>query len=368
MLIKNVFYRRFLTLTAIIVFLWLLYLLKPVIIPFATAFVLAYLFNPLVKKLEAIRLPRWLAILVVYVSMGVVFLIALSFLVPLIWEQLQIAWQNVPAMVDWYSNTLTTWLSTRFNIHLPTLDKTSVSKEFLAFLQNHYDVGQARTAIMQLLLSSLSVINIISLAVLVPILTFYFLLGWHERLHAFADMLPLPYKPKVIAIARDCDKALQAFVKGQLLVMLLLGTVYAVQLQLIGLEVGIIIGLLAGLASFVPYLGFGLGFIAAIVAGWFQFGADWLHLGLIAAAFMVGQAIEGYILQPLLLGDKIGLSPLWVMFAVLAGASLLGFVGMLLALPVSALILVLVKHGIKAYTQSSFYLGSRQYVLFDDEK
>lgn len=157
------------------------------------------------------------------------------------------------------------------------------------------------------------------------------------------------------------------FIKGQLLVMVLLGAIYAVQLQLIGLELGLTIGMVAGIASFVPYLGFGLGFIAAIIAGLFQFGFDWFYLSLIVGAFLVGQAAEGYVLQPLLLGDKIGLSPLWVIFAVLAGASLLGFVGMLIALPVSAVINVLFRHLYAYYRSTDFYKGRVQLDLFKKE-
>ncbi len=183
-------------------------------------------------------------------------------------------------------------------------------------------------------------------------------------MRTWKDALPAASSAKIISIAKDCDSALMAFVKGQLLVMILLGVVYAVQLQLIGLELGLIIGMVAGIASFVPYLGFGIGFVAAIIAGLFQFGLNWLQLGLIAGAFLVGQAVEGYVLQPLLLGDKIGLSPLWVIFAVLAGAALMGFVGMLIALPVSAIINVLFRHAYDAYRQSDLFKGHKQYKLF----
>ena len=137
--------------------------------------------------------------------------------------------------------------------------------------------------------------------------------------------------------------------------MFLLGVVYAVGLQLIGLEVGLIIGMVAGLASIIPYLGFGVGIIAAVIATLFQFGIDWTHLALVIIVFMIGQAIEGYILQPFLLGDKIGLSPVAVVFAVLAGAQLAGFLGMLIALPVAAVIVVLLRHARECYEKSRLY-------------
>jgi len=147
----------------------------------------------------------------------------------------------------------------------------------------------------------------------------------------------------------------------------LLGIVYAVGLQLIGLEVGLIIGMIAGLASIIPYLGFGVGIIAAVVATLFQFGLDWTQLLLVGVVFMIGQMVEGYILQPFLLGDKIGLSPVAVVFAVLAGAQLGGFLGMLIALPVAAVIVVLLKHARDNYERSRFYGSTTEVVLVQGE-
>ena len=171
--------------------------------------------------------------------------------------------------------------------------------------------------------------------------------------------IPRPFESSVIGIAKECNQVLGAFVKGQFLVMILLGIVYAVGLQLIGIEVGLIIGIVAGLASIIPYLGFAVGIIAAVVASLLQFGVDWMQLFLVLVVFMIGQAIEGYVLQPFLLGDKIGLSPVAVVFAVLAGAQLLGFAGMLIALPVAAVIVVLLRHLRDSYEQSVWY-GAHQ--------
>lgn len=154
---------------------------------------------------------------------------------------------------------------------------------------------------------------------------------------------------------------LGAFVKGQFLVMFLLGVVYAVGLQVIGLEVGLIIGMVAGLASIIPYLGFAVGIISAVIATLFQFGIDWMQLVLVGVVFMIGQIIEGYILQPFLLGDKIGLPPVAVVFAVLAGAHLGGILGMLVALPVAAIIVVLLKHIREFYENTALY-GKQEYV------
>lgn len=366
MLTKTIdpFFRRLFILVAIVVVLVLLHLMMPVIIPFVVAFFLAYLFNPLVKKLSR-YLKRWIAILVVYTVITSVMVILLWWLIPTLLSQLQDAWDYLPKVITWYNEAVRNWVSTHSRIVLPELQVKGLSETLMVYLQKNYSAGDAGSLMSQILASSMTFINNAGLIVLVPILTFYFLFNWDQRLAQWKLAIPKGYAKKTIQICNECDQALKEFIKGQLLVMILLGIIYAVQLQLIGLELGLIIGMGAGIASFVPYLGFGLGFIAAVTAALFQFGLDWVHLGLIVGAFLVGQAVEGYVLQPLLLGDKIGLSPLWVMFAVLAGASLLGFVGMLIALPVSAVLNVLFRHLYAAYLSSEFYKGRRQMKLFD---
>ena len=357
------FFRRLFIVVVLIIACILLYLMTPVILPFIFAFVLAYLFNPLVKRLSK-YLKRWMAILIVYSTITLGMALLLWWLIPTLWHQLQAAWEYLPKVSSWYNQVVREWFSTNTNIRLPMLEAKGFSETLVEYLQTHYKVSDASSMMGQVLASSMSFINNAGLIVLVPILTFYFLFNWDKRIQMWKMAIPAPYCKKVVAIAQECDRALMAFIKGQLLVMVLLGVIYAVQLQLIGLELGLIIGMVAGIASFVPYLGFGIGFIAAIIACLFQFGLDWTYLSLIVGAFLIGQAAEGYILQPLLLGDKIGLSPLWVIFAVLAGASLLGFVGMLIALPVSAVLNVLFRHLYAYYQSTDFYKGRKQLVLF----
>lgn len=358
------FFRRLFIIVALVIGLILLYLMTPVIVPFLCAFVLAYLFNPLVKRLSR-YVRRWIAIIVVYATITLGMVLLLWWLVPTLWHQLQAAWNYVPKILTWYNEVAREWFASNTRVRMPALEIKGLSETLVDYMQTHYNFSDAGTWMGQLLTSSMNFVNSAGLIVLVPILTFYFLFNWDKRLLSWQMAIPKAYCKKVISITRECDRALMNFVKGQLLVMVLLGVIYAVQLQLIGLELGLIIGMGAGIASFVPYLGFGLGFIASIVAGLFQFGMDWFHLSLIVGAFLVGQAAEGYVLQPLLLGDKIGLSPLWVIFAVLAGASLLGFVGMLIALPVSAVLNVLFRHLYAYYRTTDFYRGRKQLSLFD---
>lgn len=358
------FFKRLFAVITIGIGFWLIYLLMPVILPFLSAFILAYLLNPIVARLARI-MPRWLSILIVYTAIIFGIGALLWWLLPTLWIQIESAWEYFPRLVEWYNSDARVWINENSRFNLPVLESQIVSDTLLEYLNKNYNVADAQSLLMYIMNSGLTFINNTGMVVLVPILTFYFLFNWDKRLETWKQALPAASASKIIEIARDCDKALMAFIKGQLLVMILLGVVYAVQLQLIGLELGLIIGMVAGIASFVPYLGFGIGFIAAIIAGLFQFGLDWLQLGLIVGAFLVGQAVEGYVLQPLLLGDKIGLSPLWVIFSVLAGASLLGFVGMLIALPVSAIINVLFRHAYAAYQNTDWYKGRKQYKLFD---
>lgn len=349
--------RRLIILVFVVLLGWVIWLLQPILAPFVAAFILAYLLNPLVEKLMALsKLPRWLSITVVFLVMSVLLVAAMWWLIPMIWNQLMFAKENIPSAVNWFNGPLRVWLEQRLNIQIASIDPQHVSDEVLLFLQTHYNASSVQTALGNLARSGLSAINVIVLSVLVPIVTFYFLLDWRGMLQRLQLMIPRRVEPKVVQVATECHQVLGAFVKGQLVVMLLLGAVYAVGLQLVGIQVGLIIGLVAGLASIIPYLGFAVGLTAAVVASLLQYGLNWMNLGLVGLVFMIGQIVEGYILQPFLLGDKIGLSPVAVIFAIMAGAQLFGFVGMLLALPVAAVLVVLFRHAHRSYTASPLYL------------
>ena len=347
--------RRIFILAGIALFVWILYLLKPVVIPFVGAFLIAYLFSPLVDKLHHYGLPRWLSITCVFVGIAVFMTLAIWYLVPLIWEQLKYARDSIPAGIHWINYTLLPWVSDTFNVDQMEIDTQQFSTVIMDYVQTNYSADSVQVMAMRLAQSGLNFIQIGGTVVLIPIIAFYFLLDWERMLDGLRRLIPRRYEQGTLHVVGECHSVLGAFVKGQLLVMVLLGVVYAVGLQLIGLEVGLIIGMIAGLASIIPYLGFAVGIIAAVIASLFQFGLDWMQLALVLVVFMVGQAIEGYVLQPFLLGDKIGLSPVAVVFAVLAGAQLAGFLGMLIALPVAAVIVVLLRHLCDFYQSSQLY-------------
>lgn len=350
--------RRIFILAVIVCFGWILYLLQPVLAPFVASFVLAYLLNPLVKRLMRIGLARWLSITLVY--FGILFGVVMAswFLLPRVWDQLVYTKRILPGAVHWFNFTVQPWIAHKFHIQLMKVDLNQLSKMVLSYIQTNYNVDSLQQLMTQVAQSGMNIIHVGGLVVLIPIISFYFLLDWRNMLQRLQRLIPRRMEAKVVAIVHDCDDVLTAFVKGQMLVMLLLGVVYAVGLQLVGIQVGLIIGMVAGLASVIPYLGFATGLVAAVFACFLQYGVDWMHLILVGVVFMIGQIIEGYILQPFLLGDKIGLSPVAVVFAILAGAQLYGFVGMLVALPVAAIFVVLMRHLLSFYLNSEWYAAA----------
>lgn len=347
--------RRIFILVAVAALLWIMYLLKPVVIPFLAAFLIAYLLSPLVHYLHRIGLARWLAISIVYLGLGVLITIAVWYVIPLLWKQLMIGRETLPVAVEWVNQTFLPWVAKTFNTDLLEFDATQISTVIMDYVQTNYNVNSIQSMLLSVAHSGLNVIQIGGMVVLIPIISFYFLLDWERMLDNMRRLIPRNYERSTLTIVSKCHSVLGAFVKGQFLVMFLLGAVYALGLQLIGVEVGLIIGMVAGICSIIPYLGFAVGIIAAVIATLLQFGMDWWQLILVGVVFMVGQAIEGYVLQPFLLGDKIGLSPVAVVFAVLAGAQLAGFLGMLIALPVAAVIVVLLKHLLDNYQHSHWY-------------
>ncbi|MEB3766256.1 chloramphenicol efflux transporter CxpE [Acinetobacter sp. MD2] len=347
--------KRIFILAAITLIIWLIYILIPVVLPFVGAFLIAYLFSPLVSKLSQYHIPRWLSTSIVFLGIAVGLFFAIWFVIPLLWKQAMYAKNSIPAGISWVNHTLLPWAERTFHLEPMRLNTDQISNAVMGYVQTNYSVDSIQALVLKLAQSGLNFIQIGGTVVLVPIIAFYFLLDWERMLLQMRRLIPRPYEASTMRIVRECHGVLGAFVKGQFLVMILLGAVYAIGLQVIGLEVGLIIGMVAGLASIIPYLGFAVGIIAAVIATLFQFGIDWTHLLLVGVVFMIGQVIEGYILQPFLLGDKIGLPPVAVVFAVLAGAHLGGILGMLVALPVAAIIVVLLKHAREFYESTPLY-------------
>ncbi len=344
--------RRWQWLGIIVALGFVVWLLSPVLMPFALAAMLAYLGDPLADWLERYKLNRTLAVSIVFTLMLLVVAGALLLLVPLVERQVVRLIRSLPHYVEWGKEVAIPWLQVHLRLDPGSFDAERVIKALQSHLGSVSGIVAATLA--KVSKSGFGIVMWLTNLVLIPVVTFYLLRDWDVMMARIDRMLPRRQRPTIVRLARESDQVLGAFVRGQLLVMVALGVIYGVGLALIGLSVGPLIGMIAGLLSFVPYLGFIVGLGAAIIAVLVQFG-DWLHLGLLAIVFAIGQMMEGYVLVPRLVGGKIGLHPVAVMFAVLAGGFLFGFLGILLALPAAAVIMVLLRYGYERYRHSDLY-------------
>lgn len=330
--------------------------LEPILMPFLMGALLAYLGDPWADLFERLGFSRTLAVIVCFLILSVVFFLILLLIIPALIEQLLRAVEQLPHMLYWIQ---TQWLSriiTVFNLDLSFLD----AEQIRGWLLQHW--GQAQTVLRVVLekigSSSMAFLVFLGNLALIPVVTFYLLRDFDHLIARLHDLFPRKMAPKIAELAKECDEVLGAFFKGQLLVMMALGGLYALGLSLVGLEYGLLIGLIAGLASIVPYLGFVVGVSIALVSALFQFQFG-IEALLVVIVFALGQAVEGMVLTPWLVGDRIGLHPVAVIFAILAGGQLFGMVGILLALPVGAVIMVFLRHMHDNYLGSAFYAAEQ---------
>jgi predicted PurR-regulated permease PerM len=333
---------------------WLVWLLSPILMPFVLAGVFAYLGDPLVDRLERLRLGRGLAASLVFLLMLLIVAIALVLLVPFIQRQIAHFIAALPGYAAWINLHAIPWLEDKLHIPASEFDVSTVMARLRG---NAGTVGGVVTTVLGYATrSGLALIGVGVAVVLVPVVTFYLLRDWDKLVAHVDQLLPREAQPTIRRLARETDSVLGAFVRGQLLVMVGLAIFYAVALKLVGLDVGPLIGMIAGLVSFVPYLGFIIGLLASIVAALVQFH-DGFHLVLVLVVFGIGNLLESYVLVPKLVGDRIGLHPVAVIFAVLAFGELFGFIGILLALPMASIAVVLLRFLRERYEASSLYAG-----------
>jgi predicted PurR-regulated permease PerM len=319
---------------------WLLYLLSPVLTPFLVGGLLAYVGNPAVRRLVRWRFPRALAVALVFLLFFLLLTGLLLFLVPALRGQIASFTANIPGYLDWLQQTGLPQLQAWLGVELP-LDAASLRQ---ALLEHWREVSDwARSFFVYLTRSGWSVVGWAVNLLLIPVVTFYLLLDWDELLARTLALAPPRHQAQLAQLARETDAILGSFLRGQLSVMIALAVVYSAGLSLLGLDLALPIGVFAGLVSFVPYLGFVSGLLSAAVAAYLQFH-DALTLAGVAAVFLAGQLLESLLLTPRLVGEKIGLHPVAVIFAVMAGGQLFGFTGVLLALPAAAVLKVWVRH------------------------
>lgn len=338
---------------------YVVYLLSPVLTPFLIAALFAYLFDPLADRMESWRIGRWslgrgAAVTLIFLGMSLVGVVIVLGLIPLIERQVASLAGQIPLWAAWLEDTAVPWLAGRFNLDPAALDPG----QWLSVLQEHWkEAGGVAASVMGVLTQSgAALVGWAINLVVAPVVAFYLLRDWDTLVGHIRATIPRHVEPTVVELARRSDRVLSGFMRGQLAVMLALALFYGVALWMVGINVGPLIGMIAGLISFVPYLGAITGVLLGVVAALVEY-QDMHHVVLVLVVFGVGQLLESYVLVPRLVGDKIGLHPVAVIFAVLAGGELLGFTGVLLGLPLAAVVMVLLRYGYERYTQSDLYAG-----------
>ncbi len=337
-----------------------LWLLAPVLTPFVVAAVLAYALTPMVDRLDALargRMPRLLAVVLVELLFILALASLLLLMVPILVKEAPLLRQQVPVLLDGMNGSLKPFLA-QFGVNF-SLDVASVKDVVMKYLNANYEDALS-SALSSLKLGGSLAFAVIFNLVLIPVALFYLLLDWDRFVARLLELVPPHMRQAFDSFTGEADQVLGQYLRGQLLVMLILAVYYSVGLTLFGLDLALPIGIFTGLAIFVPYLGFGLGLILALLAGMLEFAAaagPGKALLMVAVVYGVGQVVEGFYLTPRLVGERIGLHPLAVIFALLAFGQLFGFVGVLVALPASAVLLVAVRRGRAIYIASALYRG-----------
>jgi predicted PurR-regulated permease PerM len=342
-------------LAALCVFVGLVYVLRDVLMPFAAGLVLAYLLDPLADRLERLGIGRLGATLLILVCFLALFISLLIVVVPLLATQTFAFLERAPGYVTRLQALLT-------EQGAPLLERIGGEKVLADLQKSLGDVASKGFSWLGTFLGGLwsggqALVGVLSLLVVTPVVVFYLLLDWDRMVAKLDSWVPVNQRDTVRVIARDMNTAISGFLRGQTLVCLILGGIYAVGLFVIGLNFGVLIGIAAGLLSFIPYVGSLLGLVVAVGVAVAQFWPDWTLIGLVLAVFAVGQFIEGNILAPKLVGETVGLHPVWLMFALLAAGSLFGFLGLLLAVPVAAALGVLIRFALTQYLASPLHGG-----------
>ncbi len=331
------------------VFLVTLWYLGNVIMPFILGGAIAYCLDPIADALERLGLSRVLATVFITLCAILVFVVMTLAVIPTLVEQ-AIALVNVAPEL---ARNLQNFLTERFP---QIMDETSVLRQSLNELGETIK-SQGGALVNGLLTSAMSVLNVLLLVFIVPVVAFYLLLDWDRMIARVDDLLPRDHAPVIRRLAGEVDATLASFIRGQGTVMLILGIFYASALMIVGLQFGLVVGAVAGLVSFIPYVGAIVGGGLAIGLALFQFWGEWLMIGVVAAIFFAGQMLEGNVLTPKLVGGSVGLHPVWLLLALSVFGALFGFVGLLVAVPVSASIGVLARFGIEQYKAGLLYRG-----------
>jgi len=338
-------------LTAFLGFVWIF---SDVLLPFIAGMALAYFLDPVADQLEKMGASRIVATAIILAGFLIIFVLFLMVLVPILANQLAGFMERLPDLViklqALIASTESTWLRDLIGVEGKSLQGSinDLMKQ---------GAGWIAAVLQQIWASGKSLVNVLSLLVVTPVVAFYLLYDWDHMVERVDSWLPRDHRETIRGIMGDIDSAVAGFVRGQGTVCLILGLFYAASLTIIGLNFGLLIGLFAGLISFIPFVGSIIGFLLSVGVALVQFWPEYLPIILAAFTFFVGQFLEGNILQPKLVGEKVGLHPVWLMFALFAFGTLFGFTGMLIAVPAAAAVGVLARFGVNRYLESELYSG-----------
>jgi predicted PurR-regulated permease PerM len=340
-------------LAALLLFILLLWLLADILLPFVAGLAIAYLLKPLTDRLERAGVNRLAAALVIITVVVLAIVVLILLVAPVLGGQLWSFIDNIPGYVTKLQSLLSDpsrpWVQklvgAGFNTDKGVSDLVTQGAGWLtAFLKSLWSGGRA-------------LVSLFSLVVITPVVAFYLLYDWHTMIRVVDSWVPLRQRDTVRGLAREIDAAIAGFVRGQSAVCLILGSFYAIALTLTGLNFGLLIGLLSGVITFIPYVGSMTGLILALGVAVAQFWPDYTSIGVVLGIFLLGQFLEGNVLSPKLVGESVGLHPVWLIFALLAFGYLFGFVGLLVAVPLAATIGVLARFALRRYLESSLYTG-----------
>lgn len=334
--------------------LLLFYYVSDILLPFVVAVISAFFLDPAADKLEKAGLSRMVATAVITVSFFLFGALVLLIIGPLLYDQLASFVQKIPHYVNFVQDSV-----------MPVFNKTLASFSPDTLEQAQSSLGSVSTQVLQVLTgllksiwnSGVAVVNLLSLIFITPIVTFYILRDWDVMVAKANSLLPKKHAGTIRDLAGQIHTTLAGYIRGQTNVCLFLAVFYTIGLSLVGLEFALFVGIATGILSFIPYVGSLFGLLTSTLLAFFQFD-DWYHVAIVAAIFIVGQVIEGSIVSPKFVGDKVGLHPVWIIFGMLAGGSLFGFVGILIAVPVTAVIGVLLRFAIKQYVKHNNVVSS----------
>ena len=339
------------------VLLFLVSLLSPVLLPFVVGIVLAYFLNPLVDGMVKLRLPRWLAAVIVLAALAGLVVLALIFVVPTLAQQAADFVEAAPHQIE----QLKTLIADQARDYLGT----RYPKAEEAVRSGLESLSSGAPALIGALAQSLwnqgsAAFSLVSVLLIAPLVLFYALLDWPKIMGKLDSWLPLEHADQIRALAAEINARISAFLRGQGTVCLLLAAFYALGLSIVGLNYGLLVGLLTGLAAFIPVVGWWVGMLTAVSLAAVQFWPDYVNVLAVLGVMVAGMILENAVLTPNIVGSNVGLHPMWIIFALMTFGYLFGFLGLLVAVPVSAAIGVLVRFALHSYLASSFYKGIGQ--------